>query len=252
MRLLGILILTLAAGVASGSELVLSGGFAPPRTTTEGSPAGGMSAADSSGMLLLNFGGNFFNFGSLALGYEIPPQDFEVKPGTVTDLQTGILPVPGSTDEYYYVLDSTGKELAHNKLSRPLAFMPGARTVKVNETTATVQIAAGSSAELKTGALLLHGTTDEYYYVFSAAGTELAHHKLDGALSFVEGNYTVKVNNASLPVKVEAGKTNEYQTATLSVNGGGDQYYYVLDPNGTELGHNKLNAPLPSPKARTR
>jgi len=74
MRLLGILILTLAAGVASGSELVLSGGFAPPRTTTEGSPAGGMFAADSSGMLLLNFGGNFFNFGSLALGYEIPPR----------------------------------------------------------------------------------------------------------------------------------------------------------------------------------
>jgi len=49
-------------------------------------------------------------------------------------------------------------------------------------------------------------------------------------------------------VKVEAGKTNEYQTATLSVNGGGDQYRYVLDPNGTELGHNKLNAPLAFPE----
>src|SRR5205085_9649981 len=51
-------------------------------------------------------------------------------------------------------------------------------------------------------------------------------------------------NNAAMPVKVEAGKTNEYQTATLSVKSAGDQYYYVLDRNGTELGHNKFNAPL--------
>jgi hypothetical protein len=90
----------------------------------------------------------------------------------------------------------------------------------------------------------LHGTTDEYYYVFSATGNELAHNKLEGPLSFVEGDYTVKVNNTAMPVKVEAAKTNEYPTATLSVKGAGDQYYYVLDRNGTELGHNKLNSPL--------
>jgi hypothetical protein len=51
-----------------------------------------------------------------------------------------------------------------------------------------------------------------------------------------------------MPVKVEAGKTNEYQTATLSMKSAGDQYYYVLDRNGTELGHNKLNAPLAFPE----
>jgi hypothetical protein len=176
------------------------------------------------------------------------PQGFEVKPDAVTEVQAGILTVPGSTDEYYYVLDSTGRELAHQKLSRPLAFMPGARTVKVNNTSANVQIAAGSPTELRTGALLVHGTTDEYYYVLSATGNELAHQKLNGPLSFVEGDYTVKVNNAAMPVKVEAGKTNEYQTATVNVKGNGDQYYYVLDRNGTELGHNKLNAPLALPE----
>jgi 6,7-dimethyl-8-ribityllumazine synthase len=176
------------------------------------------------------------------------PQEFEVKPDAVAEVQAGILTVPGSTDEYYYVLDSTGRELAHQKLSRPLAFMPGARTVKVNNTSAAVQIAAGSLVELKTGAILVHGTTDEYYYVFSAAGNELAHNKLESPLSFVEGDYTVKVNNAALAVKVEAGNTNEYQTATLSVKSGGDQYYYVLDRNGTELGHNKVNASLAFPE----
>jgi hypothetical protein len=186
--------------------------------------------------------------GKYTLQVNNTPQEFEIKPGAVTEVQAGILTVPGSTDEYYYVLDSTGRELAHQKLSRPLAFMPGARTVKVNNTSATVRIAAGSLAELRTGALLMHGTTDEYYYVFSVAGNELAHHKLEGPLSFVEGDYTVKVNNTAVPVKVEAGKTNEYQTATLSVKSAGDQYYYVLDRNGTELGHNKLNAPLAFPE----
>ena len=176
------------------------------------------------------------------------PQEFEVKPSAVTDVQAGILTVPGSTDEYYYVLDSTGRELAHQKLSRPLAFLPAAATVKVNNTSAPVQIAAGSLVELKTGAILVHGTTDEYYYVFGAAGNELAHNKLEGPLSFVEGDYTVKVNNAAIAVKVEAGKTNEYQTATLIVKSGADLYYYVLDRNGTELGHNKVNAAMAFPE----
>jgi 6,7-dimethyl-8-ribityllumazine synthase len=176
------------------------------------------------------------------------PQEFEVKPSAVTDVQAGILTVPGSTDEYYYVLDSTGRELAHQKLSRPLAFLPAAATVKVNNTSAPVQIAAGSLVELKTGAILVHGTTDEYYYVFGAAGNELAHNKLEGPLSFVDGDYTVKVNNAAIAVKVEAGKTNEYQTATLIVKSGADLYYYVLDRNGTELGHNKVNAAMAFPE----
>jgi 6,7-dimethyl-8-ribityllumazine synthase len=186
--------------------------------------------------------------GKYTLQMNTTSQDFEVKPNAVTDVQAGILTVPGSTDEYYYVLDSTGRELAHQKLSRPLAFMPAAATVKVNNTSAPVQITAGSLVELKTGAILVHGTTDEDYYVFGAAGNELAHNKLESPLSFVEGDYTVKINNAAIPVKVEAGKTNEYQTATFSVTSGGDQYYYVLDKNGTELGHNKVNAPLAFPE----
>ena len=189
----------------------------------------------------------FFS-GKYTLQMNNTPQEFEVKPSAVTDVQAGILTVPGSTDEYYYVLDSTGKELAHQKLSRPLALMPAAATVKVNNTSAPVQITAGSLVELKTGAILVHGTTDEYYYVFGAAGNELAHNKLEGPLSFVEGDYTVKVNNAAVAVKVEAGKTNEYQTATLSVKSGADLYYYVLDRNGTELGHNKVNAAMAFPE----
>ncbi|HEY1341841.1 MAG TPA: hypothetical protein VGF59_30220 [Bryobacteraceae bacterium] len=174
--------------------------------------------------------------------------DAEVKPGVATEVQTVTLTVPGSTDEYYYVLDSTGAELAHNHLGRPLAFFSGARTVKVNNSTAPVTMSPGSPAEVKTGSVLVHGTTDDYYYVFNLNGTELAHQKLNTALSFIPGAYTAKVNRSAIPVKVDAGATGEYQMATLTVNGKADAYYYVLDKNGTELGHQKLNASVSLPE----
>ena len=170
-----------------------------------------------------------------------------VKAEAVSEIKAGILNLQGSTDEYYYVLDSAGKELAHNKLSKPLAFLAGSYVAKINNTTKPVQITAAAVTELATGAVLLRGTTDEYYYVLDTTGNELAHHKLNNPLSLLEGTYSVKVNNKAMPVQVEPARTNEYQTATVNVNGGPDAYYYVLDSNGTELAYGKMNQSLAVP-----
>ena len=172
-------------------------------------------------------------------------QPAEVPSGGAVELKSGTLHVRGSTDEYYYVLSGTGTELAHNKLDRPLAFLPGPLTVKVNGTSAPAQITAAAVLEVKTGALNIQGTTDEYYYVLSGTGTELAHNKLGRPLSFVEGSYTVKVNNTTVAAKVEAGQSNEYATGTLTVKGTGSDYYYVVDgASGTELAHAKVGQPV--------
>jgi mannose-6-phosphate isomerase-like protein (cupin superfamily) len=172
-------------------------------------------------------------------------QPAEVPSGGAIELKSGTLHVRGSTDEYYYVLSGTGTELAHNKLERPLAFLPGSLTVKVNGTSAPAQITAAAVEEIKTGALNIQGTTDEYYYVLSGTGTELAHNKLGRPLSFVEGSYTVKVNNTAMAVKVEAAKSGEYTTGTLTVKGSGTDYYYVFDGVlGTELAHAKTGQPV--------
>ena len=172
----------------------------------------------------------------------------EVKPDAVSETKAGILNVLGNTDEYYYVLDSTGKELAHNKLSRPLAFIPGSYAAQINKTTKPIQITAGAVTEQPTGALLVRGTTDEYYYVLDGIGNELSHNKLNSPLSLVEGTYSVRVNSKAMPVKVEPSKTNEYQTATLTVRSNADAYYYILDTNGAELAHSKLNQSLAVPE----
>jgi len=171
----------------------------------------------------------------------------DVSPNATTELKSGLLNVLGSTDEYYYVFNSAGTQLAYNKLGKALSLFAGSYTAKVNNSSAPVTIAAAGATELPAGAAVVQGTTDEYYYVFNAMGTQLGYNKLGKALSFVEGAYTAKVNNVAIPVRVDASRTNEYQTGTLTVKGSGSDYYYVFDGNGTQLGYNKLNQPLSFP-----
>jgi hypothetical protein len=168
----------------------------------------------------------------------------DLKQGSTSEMKAGLINVRGTTDEYYHVFDAAGTELAANKLARPLSFLAGSFVVKVNGTSAPATIKSGAATDAATGALLVLGTTDEYYHVFDTVGNELASNKLGKALSFMPANYSVKVNNAPLPVAVEAGKTNEYQTGTLTVKRSGDEYYHVSDHNGTELGSAKLNNPM--------
>jgi hypothetical protein len=172
------------------------------------------------------------------------PVSFTVKPGETTRLTPGLLNVRGSTDEYYHVLDANGTELTASKLSHAVSLFPAKFTVKVNGTTAPVTVAAGAPMEMQTGALMVHGTTEEYYHVFNSLGVELTNSKLNQSVSLFPGTYSVKINNTAIPVTVDAAKANEYQTATLTVKRAGDEYYHVFDTNGTELGNSKLNQPM--------
>ena len=182
--------------------------------------------------------------GNYLVGVNNASASASLSPGSVTELKAGLVNVRGTTDEYYYVFDGAGAQLANNKLSRPLSFLAADLVVKVNGTSAPLKITAGGVANVLTGALLVGGATDEYYYVFDSLGNQLANNKLGRALSFFPGNYTVKVNNSPNPVSVEAGRTNEYQTGTLTVQRSGDDYYYVSDSNGNQIANNKLNRPL--------
>ena len=171
-------------------------------------------------------------------------QAVEIAAGAMVELKPATLTVEGSTDEYYYVFDSSGTQLASTKISRPLALLPGAWTVKVNGTSQNVNAAAGATLKIPTAVLVITGTTDEYYYVLNSTGTQLASTKLGRPLGFMPGSYTAKVNNSTLAVQLEAGKTAEYATATLTVKAAKDAYYYVLDTSGTQLGSTKINQPM--------
>ena len=174
----------------------------------------------------------------------------DVRAGEPANNPAGTLVVHGSTDEYYAVLNGAGTQLASSHLERPLALFPGTYTVKVNNTTMPVTITPAAITEGKTGAVVLQGTTDEYYAITDAAGTQLASAHLARPLSLAPGNYTAKLNNVGTPVNVEAGKTNEYQTGSLTVKAPGSDYYAVLDAAGTQLASKQVNQPVSLPAGK--
>jgi 6,7-dimethyl-8-ribityllumazine synthase len=174
----------------------------------------------------------------------------DVRAGEALSVPAGTLAVHGSTDEYYAVVNNAGRQLASAHLEKPLAFVPGAYNVKVNNTTTPAAITAGATTEVKTGAVVIQGTTDEYYAIIDSAGTQLASAHLARPLSLVPGAYRAKLNNVAMPVQVEAGRTSEYQAGALTVKASGSDYYAVLDAAGTQLASKQVNQPVSLPAGK--
>jgi hypothetical protein len=174
----------------------------------------------------------------------------DVRAGEGSSVPVGTLVTQGTTDEYYYVLDTGGTQLASAHLAHPLAFFPGSYTVKVNNSTTLATVTPGTAIEVKAGAVVVQGTTDEYYYIFDVAGTQLASTHLGRPVSLVPGEYRAKVNNVPIVVRTEPGRTNEYQVGTLTVKSAGSESYYVLDLAGTQLASKQLNEPISLPAGK--
>ena len=174
----------------------------------------------------------------------------EVRTGESTNVPAGTLVVHGSTDEYYAVMNNAGVQLASAHLEKPLAFVPGTYNVKVNNTTTPVTMVSGVTTEVKTGAVVLQGSTDEYYAIIDSAGTQLASAHLGRALSLMPGAYRAKLNNIAIPVQVDAGHSGEYQSGSLTVRTAGSDYYAVLDASGTQLVSKQVNQPVSVPAGK--
>jgi len=174
----------------------------------------------------------------------------DVRAGESTNVPAATLVVHGSTDEYYAVMNNAGVQLASAHLEKPLAFVPGTYSVKVNNTTTPATMVSGVTTEVKTGAVVLQGSTDEYYAIVDSAGTQLASTHLGHALSLMPGGYSAKLNNIAMTVQVDAGHNGEYQTGSLTVKMASSDYYAVLDASGTQLASKEVNQPVSLPAGR--
>lgn len=174
----------------------------------------------------------------------------DVRAGESTIVPAGTLVVHGSTDEYYAVMNNAGVQLASAHLEKPLAFVPGTYNVKVNNTSTPVTMVSGVTTHVKTGAVVLKGSTDEYYAIVDSAGTQLASAHLGHALSLVPGAYHAKLNSIVMTVQVDAGHSGEYQSGSLTVKTAGSDYYAVLDASGTQLASKQVNQPVSLPAGK--
>ena len=174
----------------------------------------------------------------------------EVRAGESTSVPASTLVAHGSTDEYYSVMNNAGAQLGSAHLEKPLAFIPGTYNVKVNNTTTPVTLVSGVTTEVKTGAVVLQGSTDEYYAIVDSAGTQLASAHLGHPLSLMPGAYRAKLNNTAIAVQVDAAHTAEYQSGSLTVKTAGSDYYAVLDASGTQLASKQVNQPISMPAGK--
>ncbi len=167
-----------------------------------------------------------------------------VRAGENARCSTGTLIVTGNTSDNYYVMDSTGQQLGYEVLGRSMSFFPGKYKVRVNNTELSGAVKLGELTEIRTGSIIVKGTTNEYYYVVDQENKQLNYNSLGKPLAFLPGTYEVKLNNTSMEANVRAGNATELVTGNLCVNGLTDEYYYVTDTAGNALNYQSLNQHL--------
>ncbi|MEO5602705.1 MAG: hypothetical protein ABIR06_17425 [Cyclobacteriaceae bacterium] len=170
--------------------------------------------------------------------------DVEIKSGILAKCSTATLLVTGKTNEYYYVMDSLSEQLSYDVLGKAVTLFPSLVKVKVNNTELPVEVKVNQTTEVKTGTLIVRGTTGEYYYVLDAMNKQLNYNTLEKPLAFLPGAYKIKMNKTSLEAEVKAEKITELATGSILVNGSTNEYYYVSDTLGNALNHQNLNEPL--------
>lgn len=162
----------------------------------------------------------------------------------LTKCPTGGVSVNGSTDDYYHVFDEAGKELASAHVGVGLSLFPGSYQIRLNNSRSTARVQSGTTTTLTTGTVNVDAPTDEYYYVFDSAGTQLASSHLGKPVGLFAGTYTVKVNNVESKVDVHADAASNIPAGTLMLEGTSDEYYSVFNTAGTQLASRHLGLSL--------
>src|SRR5437868_6000008 len=87
--------------------------------------------------------------------YEPLPESAEGKVGQ------GAIQIAGSSDEYFRVRDSSGKEIAHGLLNSSVFLKPGEYQAQVNNSAHKVSLQAKTLTKCLCGTILMTGNTDE-------------------------------------------------------------------------------------------
>ena len=127
-----------------------------------------------------------------------------VRAGETTTLRAGTLAALGTTDAYYYVLDTAGTQLGYNRLGLASSYLPGRYRMRVNNSDTVVAVEADRAAQVATGTLVVNGPGTDYYYVLDATGRQLGYSRMSTPLSFLPGSYSVRLGGRTTSASVRA------------------------------------------------
>jgi len=147
----------------------------------------------------------------------------------------GGIQVLASTDAYFAVRDTTGKQIASKHANDLLPVPAGDYRVVLNNSVHSVVVQSKMLTKCATGAVLVNGKTDEYYAVLDNAARQLVSAHLAVATSLFPGSYQVRLNNTGVTANVQAGSMLELKPGTLNVDAGTDEYYAALDAATRQL-----------------
>ncbi len=164
-----------------------------------------------------------------------------VTSGARTEARTGFLLLAGEGDFQYAVLDSAATTLAHGRLGGGLALFPGRYQVRLNGSLAGFAVTEGAATELRTGSVVVTGTTDASFAVQDTTGTTLAHHPLGSPLAVMPGRYALRVSGRIVPAEVLADRLTEFGTGTLVVRTTEDRPVALAGEDGSTLAHPRPN-----------
>jgi hypothetical protein len=129
---------------------------------------------------------------------------FSVEPGRATTLTAGTVVATGTTAEYYYVHDAAGEQLGYAVLGEPTSYLPGSYSLRVNNRTTPIVVAAKDSTVVPTGTVVMEGPAGEYFYVLTEDGQQLGYSTMGTPLSLLPGTYRIRVGDRTETVTVAA------------------------------------------------
>lgn len=165
----------------------------------------------------------------------------DIEEGRLAKCATGTLMLSGHTEETYVVSDSINHVLLKAEIGKAVSLFPGAYRLTVNNTETGATVRRREVATVRTGSLVVRGTTNELYYVLDDSDEQLAYANLEKPVALFPGRYVVTVNNTSMKANVNAGGQTDLHTGNIRVTGLTDEYYYVTDSADNALNYQDLN-----------
>ncbi|QTA81227.1 Uncharacterized protein dnl_35580 [Desulfonema limicola] len=151
-------------------------------------------------------------------------------------IEAGYITVSGKGFDNYAVYNGEDK-LAEAKSNEYKEFFTDlSYTVKLNK--GEYSVAVTPPATLLAGSIVVKGKGVDRYSVYDEEDNELAGKETGEELEFFPGTYTVKLNNTSKTVPIQANARTELNAGGIKISGTGNSSYYLYNGD-EELGTKK-------------